>query len=157
MICLVFRSLHVLNCLGIVLIQVLLLLVQLVDNLILAGNFIIEEPNSMIPVGLFLLQLLNGNFKVLDVLLNDIILLFESLLVSTSLLPGLLHGSQSISSSLELNLQVSLLSTCLSLPLSVLSHVALLFLNLRKDSLGFSFNVLVFFQQPFLSVKLILV
>merc|ERR1719232_568179 len=49
-----------------------LLLVQLVDDLILLGNFIIERADGMVTVGLLSLNLLDGQLKVLDVLLDNI-------------------------------------------------------------------------------------
>merc|ERR1719232_1634087 len=57
---LVLSNLKIFSGLGSILTDVLLLLVQLVDDLILLGNFIIERADGMVTVGLLSLNLLDG-------------------------------------------------------------------------------------------------
>merc|ERR1719433_186373 len=97
MVDLVLSNLEVFTCLGSIFIQVLLLLVQLVDDFILVGNFIIQAPDGVVTVGLLLLQFLDSNFNVLNVLLDNSHLLLKNLLVSSgSLSLLLLLGQQSV-------------------------------------------------------------
>merc|ERR1712241_1300862 len=96
MINLIFSSLEILKALGGILTQMLLLLVELIDDLILVGNFIIKSANGVIPVCLLLLKLLDGQFKIFNVLLDDFIVSFKSFLVCSSLLSALFHFDQFI-------------------------------------------------------------
>merc|ERR1719336_2352328 len=68
---LILSNLEVLLGLGSVLADVLLLLVELVDDLILVGNFVIETADGVVTVGLLLLQLLDGDIDVINVLLDS--------------------------------------------------------------------------------------
>merc|ERR1719354_6552 len=80
----VVSNLQIFRSLGAILRNMLLLLVQLVNDFILVGNLIIERPDCVVPVGLLLFQLLDGNVQIFNVLLNSSALLFKSLLVSLS-------------------------------------------------------------------------
>ena len=62
----------VVRALGLVVLDVLLLLVELVDNLVLKLDLVIESANSAVLVGLLLLDLPDGQLNVLDLLLDQI-------------------------------------------------------------------------------------
>ena len=62
----------VVRALGLVVLDVLLLLVELVYNLVLKLDVVIESANSAVLVGLLLLDLPDGQLNVLDLLLDQI-------------------------------------------------------------------------------------
>ena len=62
----------VVRALGLVVLDRLLLLVDIVDNLVLKLDLVIESANSAVLVGLLLLDLPDGQLNVLDLLLDQI-------------------------------------------------------------------------------------
>merc|ERR1719354_173758 len=96
------------------------LLVQRALEFIQVGNLIIERPDCVVPVGLLLFQLLDGNVQIFNVLLNSSALLFKSLLVRGGLDSLLFCSCQLILGILQLDLKVSLLGRSLGLSLVVL-------------------------------------
>merc|ERR1719204_2474647 len=121
--------------LGLGLSNVLLLLVELVDDFILLGDFVIQGLDGVVPVGLLLLNLGDGKLDVFNVLLDiadgtSMLLDLGSQLNSGSLLGGqvLLLGGQ-------LNLGLSLHLGSLGLSVSVDGQVALLPLQLGGQRL----------------------
>merc|ERR1719204_2774812 len=121
--------------LGLGLSNVLLLLVELVDDFILLGDFVIQGLDGVVPVGLLLLNLGDGKLDVFNVLLDiadgtSMLLDLGSQLNSGSLLGGqvLLLGGQ-------LNLGLSLHLGSLGLSVSVDGQVALLLLQLGGQRL----------------------
>merc|ERR1719438_667049 len=115
---LVLSNLKIFSRLGGILTDVLFLLVQLVDDLILLGNFIIERADGMVTVGLLSLNLL-------DVLLDNIDASSMLLDLSRQLNPGGFFRGQLLLSSSKFGLILSLLSISLGLSLSVLGDVTL--------------------------------
>jgi len=135
----------------------LLLLVKLVDDLILVSNFIIQAPNLVIPVGLFLLKLLDGQLQVLNVLLDDNIFLLQCLLVSSGLLSVSFHGNELFTCTNECFLSSILLRIHLGLLVMVLRQVALLSFNLLHQSLPLNLEGDNVFFQSCLGVELLLI
>ena len=76
-------------------------LVQLVDDLILTGNFIVQAANGVVPVGFLLFDLCDGHVDIIDVLLDGHNLLLQDLFVSRCLLTGSLFCSESVLSVLQ--------------------------------------------------------
>merc|ERR1712200_221563 len=127
---LVISHLQVFRGLSSIFSNVLLFLIQLVNDFILIGNLIFKRSDSMIPVGPFLLKLLNSNFEIFNLFLYNRALLLKIFLVSCSLYSFLFSSAQKILSISELNL---------------------------KKSLLFLLNNFIFFKQLGLSIQFILV
>merc|ERR1712223_1522556 len=104
----------------------------------------------MISVSLLLLQLLNSSLKISNVLLDNYIFSFKSLLIQTSLLPVAFHLNKFITSCSQLNLQICSCCCCLSLSLSIFTKVTLLSFKLFNQSF------LVLLHGNVFSLKLLL-
>lgn len=86
----VLGSLELLGGLLVHLALVLLLLVQLVDKLVLMGDFVVQIPDLVVLRGLVLLGLLEVQLEVFDVFLQPGDLLLELLLVLEEVVPRVL-------------------------------------------------------------------
>jgi len=157
MVDLVLSNLEVFTCLGSIFIQVLLLLVQLVDDFILVGNFIIQASDGVVTVGLLLLQFLDSNFNVLNVLLDNSHLLLKNFLVSSSSLSLLLLLGQKFLGSSQLSLQVSLLGRDLGLLLMIFRNITLLSFKLFHHCLEFFLDRNIFLQESSLGLHLFII
>merc|ERR1719384_1277936 len=102
---LVFGDCQILGRLGGVLTHMLLFLVELVDHLILVGNFIVEAADGGVAVGLLLLNLLDCHVNVVDVFLHSDNLLFKEFLISSCLLASLFFLHKSVLGVGQLNLE----------------------------------------------------
>jgi hypothetical protein len=87
----------------------------------------------VVPVGLFLLNLLDGDLQLLDVLLDGNCLLLQALFLRVGFVALLLHLGQPLLRLGQLDLQVSALGRALGLPLVILGQVALLRLDLLEQ------------------------
>merc|ERR1712079_833707 len=154
---LVLSHLEVLLGLGSVLADVLLLLVELVDDLILVGDFVIETADGVVTVGLLLLKLLDGDIDVVNVLLDGNNLLLQDLLILHGVLASLLPLSELVLGSHKLLLIVGNLGGGLGLLLVVHGQVTLLLLQLGHQSLLLLLDGLILLQEPGLGVQLVLV
>merc|ERR1719204_787425 len=67
---LLLSRLQILRSPGNIVTSILLLLVEFVDGLILRRNFIVQVAEDVVPVGLLLLDLLHGQVKIFNVLLQ---------------------------------------------------------------------------------------
>ena len=87
---------EILRRLGGVVPDVLLLLVQLVDDLVLAGDLVVQPPDRVVAVGLLLLHLRDRHVDVVDVLLHGDHLLLKNLLVGGGFLASSFFRSESV-------------------------------------------------------------
>merc|ERR1719323_2900342 len=126
---------HVVIGLGLGLSNVLLLLVELVDDFILFGNFVLENLDGVIAVALLKLNLGDGKLDVLNFLLDNSDASRVGLDLGSQLHPGgLLRGKRSLRL-LELGLSGSLCCSCLCLPVGVHRNVTLLLSKLLAHGL----------------------
>ena len=93
---LVFSALEVLSGLLVDFLHVLLLLVELVDEFVLVGDFIVQVADLVILGGLVLFGRLETEFQVLNVLLEAGDLLFQFLLVLEQLVAGIFLLGQAV-------------------------------------------------------------
>ena len=71
-------------------------LVQLVDDLILTGNFIVQAANGVVPVGFLLFDLCDGHVDIVNVLLDGHNLLLQHLFVCCCILASSLFSSEGV-------------------------------------------------------------
>lgn len=98
---LVLGGLELLRRLLVALALQLLLLVQLVDELVLVGDLVVQIADLVVLGGLVLLGLLDGQFEVLDVLLESRDFLLQLLLGLEELVAGILLLGEAILSVLR--------------------------------------------------------
>ena len=78
-------------------------LVQLVDDLILTGNFIVQASDGVVPVGFLLFHLCDGHVDIVNVLLDCHDLLLQDLFVCSCILASSFFGREGILSILQFN------------------------------------------------------
>merc|ERR1719225_240378 len=157
MIHLVGSNLQVLRRLGCILHDMFLLFVQLVDDLILISNLIIERLDSVIPIGLFLLKLLDHHLNISNIFLDGHCLSLQSFLVIGGIHSCLLCFDQFVLGCCKFYLNSSPLFRDLSLLFMVLGHITLLFLNLSNKCLLLSFNSLILLKKLSFEIQLLFV
>merc|ERR1719204_2998201 len=140
---LLLSRLQILRSPGNIVTSILLLLVEFVDGLILRRNFIVQVAEDVVPVGLLLLDLLHGQVKIFNVLLQVVDVSIHGLPGSSSVNPLGFSVSQGPLSSSQLGLHIGLLGSSLSLTILILRKIALLRSKLVSEGLVLLVEVLV--------------